>query len=157
MFKMNKKFLTPFLATGLIVLGGFAFAGDTLASEESFKPMFNRFAERLGITTQEAQEAWDMSREEVLQEKLNSLELTEEQKADILTKREEFKTRLDELRNEEPRDCEEMHSLMGEINQWAEENNVPPGFVKGKMQGRMSGNGMGNGFRHMNEVNEFMK
>ncbi len=145
---MNKKMMVAVIATGSIVVAGFVTATTAFASEDAYKPMMQRFAERLGVTTEQAQEAWDETHSEMQTERLdNAVEselITEEQKAIILEKQEEVKAELDALRSEDPIDHDAVHEVMEETKDWADENDIPAGMVNGGgMKGRGGHGGMG--------------
>lgn len=145
---MNKKMLVAMIATGSIVVAGFVTAGAAFASEETFQPMMQRFAERLGVTTEVAQQAWDETHEEMQVERLDRAveneRITESQKAEIIAKQEEVKAALDKLRSQDPIDRDAIHDVMEETREWAEENDIPAGMVVGGgMMGRGGRGGMG--------------
>ena len=66
--------------------------------------------------------------------------LTQEQKDDLEEKKKEMWNLKEELRDLEPEErCERMQELKGEMEEWAEENGINFGFMRGHGRGHEKG------------------
>ncbi|MCA9308394.1 MAG: hypothetical protein R3B92_02710 [Patescibacteria group bacterium] len=137
----NKTILTAVLALTLLGVGTLA-ATQVYAQESSFiNPMAQKFAERFGLNQTDVQNFFQeqhAARQEQMQatreERLNQLvaegKLTEEQKAQLLTKMQEHHTEMEEHREE--------------MQNWATENGIDLSLLH--MGGAKHGRGL---HRHM--------
>lgn len=153
---MKKRNLAVLLGTGALLtfLGIYGAASASAQGFGGHSLIIERLAERFNLEPgeienvfAECQEERRMENQARFEERLNNTveagNLTEEQKAAVLQKKEEMRERIEELKElsfEERREaCQELHE---EIKQWAEENGIDLGFF-GPMGSFMRGNRQG--------------
>lgn len=134
---MKKLLASSLVAIAAIAILATSFSVVGAQSDTSFA---QKIAEKLGISETEAQTALDEIREEkheAMQEKAeerlsNLVEegtITEEQKEEILAKKDEVKEELENLSPKERR--ERMKELKEEFKEWAEEEGIEIPFKMG--------------------------
>jgi len=116
---------------------------------EDYPLIIQNLAQRFGLDAQEVQGVFGDTREQRVSDRLDELiedgTITEEQKTMVLEKHEEMRTRMEEIRNEEmtaDERREAMLSLREEIQEWADENDIPMEAMMLGRGGRHKGMGM---------------
>lgn len=127
------------------------------AATDDSPTMIERLAEKLGLNSDQVETAFEEVHQEQAEARLDDAvangDLTEEQKALLLQKQEEFRAQMQEINSEsltfEERQ-EARETLREEMQTWAEENGIPDEYCHGEPGGfgggRMMGEGRGEGF-----------
>ena len=163
MKKFNKH---PFLASAAIVavVGVSALGVRTLFAAESTDTPNNlveTIATTFHLNTEDVQEVFDEHREQIetrrgeretkiLEEAVTNSKLTQAQADSIVAKRQEIKTSLESLSSlDKEARREVMKTQMGELKQWADENDIPLYYLHPGPRG-----GMHSRFGHQDDTSQ---
>jgi hypothetical protein len=132
--------LSTIAALGMI--GSIAFIGvnSALADDSSsgYPQIVKNIASKFGLSEAEVQTVFEDTRKQRMSDELDQAvtdgKITADQKALIVARQEEMKTKMDEIKNKSLTDEERkaaVKALMDEQKAWMESNNIPQGVMRG--------------------------